>query len=45
MLILGEKEKNAGNISVRKHKKGDLGSLSLSEFLANIKDEIKNKIS
>jgi threonyl-tRNA synthetase len=45
MLILGEKEKNAGNISVRKHKKGDLGSLSLSDFLANIKDEIKNKIS
>jgi threonyl-tRNA synthetase len=45
MLILGEKEKNAGNISVRKHKKGDLGSLSLSDFLTNIKDEIKNKIS
>jgi threonyl-tRNA synthetase len=45
MLILGEKEKNAENISVRKHKKGDLGSLSLSDFLANIKDEIKNKIS
>jgi threonyl-tRNA synthetase len=45
MLILGEKEKNAVNISVRKHKKGDLGSLSLSDFLANIKDEIKNKIS
>jgi len=45
MLILGEKEKTAGNLSVRKHKKGDLGSLSLSDFLANIKDEIKNKIS
>jgi threonyl-tRNA synthetase len=45
MLILGEKEKSGGNISVRKHKKGDLGSLSLSDFLANIKDEIINKIS
>lgn len=45
MLILGEKEKTSGNISVRKHKKGDLGSLSLSDFLANIKAEIKNKIS
>ncbi|MFZ0455445.1 MAG: threonine--tRNA ligase [Ignavibacteriaceae bacterium] len=43
MLILGEKEQNAGNISVRKHKKGDIGSLSLSEFIDNIKDEIKNK--
>jgi len=45
MLILGEKEKSSGNISVRKHKKGDLGSLSLSEFLVNIQAEIKNKIS
>ena len=43
MLILGEKEEDAGNISVRKHKKGNLGSLSLSEFIDNIKDEIKNK--
>jgi threonyl-tRNA synthetase len=43
MLILGEKEQEAGNISVRKHKKGDIGKLSLSEFIDNIKDEIKNK--
>ncbi len=45
MLILGEKEENAGNISVRQHKKGDTGALSLSEFIDNIKIEIKNKIS
>ncbi len=44
MLILGEKEQNARNISVRQHKKGDLGSLSLSEFIDNIESEIKNKI-
>ena len=44
MLILGEKEQNAENISVRQHKKGDLGSLSLSEFIDNIESEIKNKI-
>ncbi len=44
MLILGEKEQSAGNISIRQHKKGDLGSLSLSEFIDNIETEIKNKI-
>ncbi len=44
MLILGEKEQTAGNISVRQHKKGDLGSLSLSEFIDNIETEIKKKI-
>ncbi len=44
MIICGEKERAAGNISVRQHKKGDLGSLSLSEFLSKIKDEILNKL-
>ncbi len=43
MLILGEKEQSSGGISVRKHRKGDLGSLSLSEFIDNIAEEIKNK--
>ncbi len=43
MLIVGEKEQSSGMISVRKHKKGDLGALSLSEFISKIKDEIKNK--
>lgn len=45
MLIVGEKEKSSGTISVRQHKKGDLGSVSLSEFLNKIKEEIINKIS
>jgi threonyl-tRNA synthetase len=45
MVIVGEKEESAGNISVRKHKKGDLGSLSLSDFIDNIKNQISKKIS
>lgn len=44
MLIVGEKEKESGMVSVRKHKKGDLGSLAFSKFIDNIKVEIKNKI-
>ncbi len=43
MLIVGEKEQTAGNISIRKHKKGDLGSFALSDFIDNITNEIKNK--
>ncbi len=43
MLILGEKEQNAGNISVRKHKKGDQGSLILNEFIDKLQDEINSK--
>jgi threonyl-tRNA synthetase len=45
MIICGEKEKTSGNISVRQHKKGDLGTLSLSDFLSKIKDQIKNKLN
>ncbi len=45
MVIVGEKEQSAGNISVRKHKKGDIGSLSLSKFIDNIKEEINKKLS
>ncbi len=44
MLIIGEKEESAQNISVRKHKSGDQGSLALSEFISKISDEINNKI-
>ncbi len=44
MVIVGEKEVQSGNISVRKHKKGDLGSVSLDEFKEKILQEIRNKV-
>lgn len=43
MLILGDKEVEAGNVSVRSRKEGDLGSKSLQEFLSSILEEIKQK--
>jgi threonyl-tRNA synthetase len=43
MIIVGEKEQNASNISVRQHKKGDLGAFNLSEFIDKIGKEIKEK--
>ena len=43
MLIIGEKEKEAGTVSVRKHKEGDLGSESPDVFISKILDEINNK--
>ena len=44
MLIVGEKEKDANAVSVRKHKEGDQGSLALSVFIDKIAAEIKNKV-
>ncbi|EYE89435.1 threonyl-tRNA synthetase [Fervidicella metallireducens AeB] len=45
MIILGDKEVEAGNISVRSRKDGDLGSLELKDFISKIKEEIEKKIS
>ncbi|MFH0734352.1 MAG: threonine--tRNA ligase [bacterium] len=43
MLVLGEKEQSGNFISVRKHKEGDKGALSLEEFINNINKQIENK--
>jgi threonyl-tRNA synthetase len=40
MLIVGDKETEAGQVSVRKRSEGDVGSVSLAEFVATIKEEI-----
>jgi len=45
MLIIGEKEVNSNTVSVRQHKKGDLGVYSIEDFSNVIKEEIKNKIN
>jgi threonyl-tRNA synthetase len=40
MLIVGEKEAEQGEVSVRKHGEGDLGSMSIEEFKQQIIKEI-----
>ena len=43
MLIIGEREKEEGTVSVRRHKIGDKGSMKLEEFESLILNEINNK--
>ena len=43
MLVLGEKEAENGNISVRSRDKGDLGSMDTDKFIADLLDEIATK--
>ena len=45
MLILGEKETKMENVSVRKHREGDLGMMDLKSFVRLIKEEISKNIS
>ncbi len=39
MLIVGEREKEAGTVAVRRHGKGDQGSMDKYEFLNKVKAE------
>lgn len=43
MVIVGQKEVENNEISVRSRKSGDLGSMSLEVFVENLQTEIKNK--
>lgn len=43
MIIIGEKEKTRGDISLRSRKNGDEGSTSLKEFIARVQKENKDK--
>ncbi|HHW09159.1 MAG TPA: threonine--tRNA ligase [Firmicutes bacterium] len=43
MIILGEKEKAAGNVAVRHRSEGDLGQFTLPELLSRMAAEVKNR--
>ena len=43
MLVVGAKEEEEGKVSVRSRYLGDEGMKDLGEFIAAIKEEIKNK--
>ena len=45
MLILGEKEAQTGNVSVRKHREGDMGAMSTEAFVELIDKEVYKSIS
>lgn len=43
MLIIGDKEVQANQVSVRRKKVGDQGSIDIDSFISNIMCEIKNR--
>ncbi|MFM7566734.1 MAG: threonine--tRNA ligase [Flavobacteriales bacterium] len=44
MLIVGEKEAEAGTLSVRQRGKGDLGTVNVEAFIAIVENEINNEL-
>lgn len=43
MLIVGDKEEENGNVSVRSRDDGDLGTSEISDFLSQIKQKIRDR--
>ncbi len=43
MFIIGDKDIEAGTVSVRHRKEGDLGAMKLEEFIAMAREEIDSK--
>ena len=43
MLVVGDKEAESGAVSVRHRKDGDLGSMTLAEFIAKAQAEVESK--
>ena len=41
MLVLGDKEKEAGTVGVRSRTDGDIGAMKLDEFVAKVVEEVK----
>jgi len=40
---MGDKEQEAAAVSVRRHKKGDQGSMAVADLLGTLVAEIENK--
>ena len=45
MLIVGEKEAENGEVSVRKQGEGDMGSLKIEEFAAKLNAEVESMMN
>jgi threonyl-tRNA synthetase len=44
MLIVGEKEAEAGTVSVRSHRDGEKGQMPLEDFAAALAEEVHNRV-
>ena len=45
MLIVGQREMEAGQVSVRRHGEGDLGASSTTDFIAQVNEEVERSMS
>ena len=44
MLLVGDKDIENNTVSIRDRRDGDIGSMSIEEFIAKITEEVNNKV-
>jgi threonyl-tRNA synthetase len=45
MLVVGDREQEAGEVSVREHRAGDTGSEAVAEFAGRVGEISKSRLS
>ncbi|HUE26255.1 MAG TPA: threonine--tRNA ligase [Solirubrobacteraceae bacterium] len=45
MLVVGDREQEAGEVSVREHRRGDLGSIGVAEFTERLEQQVETRSS
>jgi threonyl-tRNA synthetase len=43
MIVVGDRDMEAGTLAPRHRSEGDLGTMDLGDFLAILKDDVYNK--
>jgi threonyl-tRNA synthetase len=43
MLVVGDREQDSGLLSVREHRAGDAGAVTIEEFRARLQDEVRTR--
>ena len=43
MLVVGDRDLENGTVSVRTRKGDDLGAMSMADFIAKVKEDVKTK--
>jgi threonyl-tRNA synthetase len=41
--VIGDKERDEQKLAIRGYRAGDLGAMSVEDFMSRLKDEIENK--
>jgi threonyl-tRNA synthetase len=45
MLVVGDREQEGESVSVREHRRGDVGSMGVEEFIAHLQEQVQNRAS